>query len=715
MVPVRRLLFGLGLWVWAQSPLPVALTVGDSLISPQRIQCQVWEKGRWKALTHSPLPGAYLIRLVWEGKTIFTDTLRLPLQDTLRLSLPDHLLTPVEITSTLAPTSTSRSFYPIRILDEKRIQSLAAFSLPTLLGQELNMRLRQDPNLGSFLQLQGIGGQNVKFLLDGVPIIGRVDNNIDLSQLLLAGIERVEIVEGPMSVLYGTDALGGVINLISKGPTTCRWEITGRTIYESVGTYNTDFYVAGGPPKHRLTLQGGRSFFEGWDPQRRPRAKLWRPREQFFGTLQYQYGLPYGSIRIQLQGFDERLDNLADPTFTAYRIYAIDERYFTRRLSPTLHSQIRLSPTISWYQTFAFNVYRRIRQVVYKDLVTLRENLVPTPGTQDSTYEKLPWSRGFLQGKYTRLSWQMGYEAFTQEVRGPRIAQGKAHVTEINSFAALEYKLTENLALRPALRGGYNSLFTLPLTPALQLRWQIHPNWTLRSGYSRGFRSPSLREMYLYFVFTNHNIQGNPNLRPENSHHYHLHLTHTYLSSKNTLFQTRAQVFYNSLRNLIQLVVVNPATLYTTYFNLSRFHTLGTQIETEIKTSSLSLIAGTNFTSYRSEAWGWEARTSFAYQLKAWRFFYTHKYTGRQPVFITDNDGVPQLRFVGGFHWVDLSVTYSYRFLTLTAGARNLLNVQNVAANLVGGVHSGSGVSAPVGMGRFFFMQLQIRFSHAKS
>ncbi|MBK9274597.1 MAG: TonB-dependent receptor plug domain-containing protein [Flavobacteriales bacterium] len=99
---------------------------------------------------------------------------------------------------------------------------MAANTLGEALRNELTVRLGQDNILGTAVSMQGLGGENVKVLVDGVPVIGRQDGNLDLAQLDLTGIERVEVVEGPLSVNYGTNALAGTINLGSpaSAPTT---------------------------------------------------------------------------------------------------------------------------------------------------------------------------------------------------------------------------------------------------------------------------------------------------------------------------------------------------------------------------------------------------------------------------------------------------------------------------------------------------------------
>jgi len=104
----------------------------------------------------------------------------------------------------------------VKVIDIKRINSQGAYNLPSLLANELNVRINYDPMLGNSISLQGISGQNIKVMIDGVPVIGREGGNIDLTQINLSSVERIEMVEGPMGVNYGSDAMGGVINIITK-------------------------------------------------------------------------------------------------------------------------------------------------------------------------------------------------------------------------------------------------------------------------------------------------------------------------------------------------------------------------------------------------------------------------------------------------------------------------------------------------------------------
>lgn len=132
----------------------------------------------------------------------------------------DHFLDGLVVTGQYAPNTIEKATHKVRVIDRQKMDVMSAQNLRDVLTNELNIRISQDNVLGSSMSMQGISGQNVKILIDGVPVVGRLEGNIDLSQINLNNIERVEIIEGPMSVNYGTDALAGTINLITKKNTT---------------------------------------------------------------------------------------------------------------------------------------------------------------------------------------------------------------------------------------------------------------------------------------------------------------------------------------------------------------------------------------------------------------------------------------------------------------------------------------------------------------
>lgn len=698
---------------WGQS-LRILGEDGEAITNTQ-VRLRALPDGKWFTLYTDDVggiyvpPGRYKVEIASQGFLPYAGELTLPAEEPVRLTrlvfqLSDHV-----ITGSYAPVQELRSLYPVRILTAERLQYQGALFLPQVLMTELNTRLAQDPNLGNFATLQGLGGEHVKVLIDGVPVLGRVNGSVDLTQIPLSEVERVEIVEGPMSVLYGSEAMGGVINLITRS-SRCQWEGRGRFQYEGVGVYDAGFSVAGGPAKHRLLVAGGRYYFDGWDPNpSRLRAQLWRPREQYNLLLSYQFSSSERlRLRIQMPASDETFFNLKEPTITPRRIYAIDEYYYTRRLMPALHLAYQLSPKWRWDQQAAYLYYRRIRNVVYKDLVTLEETLIPLPGQQDSTQEYQLWMRGGFSFIDQNVSFQMGHEVQHTIITGGRIQRGRAEMGDYALWGTGEWHLSPTLAIRPGFRWAYNTRYPAPFLPTFHLRWSPSSSFAFRIGYSRGFRAPSLREQFLYLVFTNHNIQGNPDLLPEKGHHIHGNLTWTKLV-KTSLWRARLSAFYNDVRDIIQLVILDPMTLFTTYKNLQRFQTLGFQPRVEFRRANLSLVGGATFTLYRNERWGWEAAAQASYVWLGSTFSAFFKYQGQTPIFLANERGEIDWRWIGGFPWLDLSISRTFwrERVQATVGMRNVFGITNVQANLVGGVHTAAGLSSPVGMGRYPFIRLE--------
>jgi outer membrane receptor for ferrienterochelin and colicins len=227
-----------------------------------------------------------------------------------------NVIDPVVVTAEILPTQSSKSVQNVRILTAAMIQKQGAVNLKDILSTQLNIRISNDNILGSSLSLQGISGQNVKILLDGVPLIGRENGNIDLSQINLSNIERIEIIEGPLSVIYGTDALGGVINLISKKVTLDSAKqsiVNANSYYETIGQYNIG---GGGVFKVSNMDFGGsinRNFFSGYNPDKSSRTMTWKPKQQVFGSFSILNEKGKLRIRFKTDIFNERIENKGTP------------------------------------------------------------------------------------------------------------------------------------------------------------------------------------------------------------------------------------------------------------------------------------------------------------------------------------------------------------------------------------------------------------------
>lgn len=130
--------------------------------------------------------------------------------------LTDNKLNEVIISTTKTNQTENELPIPIKIISEKEVQDFSASKLYDVITKQTGIVSVTTKTGAEGLQMQGLDASYTTFLIDGFPIIGRSFGTLDLNRISVADIERIEVVKGPSSSLYGSNALGGVINLISK-------------------------------------------------------------------------------------------------------------------------------------------------------------------------------------------------------------------------------------------------------------------------------------------------------------------------------------------------------------------------------------------------------------------------------------------------------------------------------------------------------------------
>lgn len=636
------------------------------------------------------------------------------------------LETPTVVVTGLGPAQTTeQALYPVQVIDRERIEAQAAVSLQDVLRHQLNMRIQQDNVLGSNLQMLGLSGSRVKILVDNVPVVGRQDGNLDLGQQQLSDIERVEIVEGPMAVAYGTDALGGVINLITRRAPHDDWAAGANFFTETTGHYNVNAYAGFHRGKHGLRLSGGRNFFDGWSPAERERGHQWNPREQFFGNATYELDHQHGFVRVGFRGFDETITNLGGVVEEPFAVYAFDDYYHTRRLDPTLYAEFRVN---NWRlsQQVGYNHFRRIKNTYRKNLNTLEQALSANPSDQDTSRFTQWLARGIAAYRKPDSKWQadMGYEVAVAGGEGQRILAGTQTITDIAGFGQVAYQPNARWTFQPGVRWGYNSRFAMPILPAFNVRFRASSAITLRAGYARGFRAPDLKELYLEFVDINHNILGNENLAAETSHYTNVSGTGRWVRGA-SVWSVGADAYFNTVTNLITLAMVDPETQLFSYVNVGETQTWGGRVSGRWQRERLNLQVGATLNAISNEieaqnaappafSLSPEAQVIASYRIPKAELLLSafYKYNGRQPQFLVDADGALIEGHVASFHTLDL--TLGRRFwkerILVQAGVRNLANVQNVNAIQSAGAHSSGGGQTAIATGRAYTVQLRFDY-----
>lgn len=653
----------------------------------------------------------------------------------------------VAVTAQYKKQAAEDAVHQVKVINEEKIKSMGAQNLRDVFTNELNIRISQDFALGSSMSLQGVSGQNVKILIDGVPLTGRLNGNIDISQINLNNVERIEIIEGPLSVSYGTDALAGTINIITKKEVEGNYSVSSYNFYESIGNYNNNIKFGWADKKNSVSLSFSRNYFDGWSAGDAPfyynfdpvadssRFQDWKPKEQLFGTVNYRRR--FGDLTLDLTSdyFWEEVINkgrLRPPFFQT----AFDDYYKTTRFnnSATLHGEVGDNKNLN--VIVAYNHFQRRKNTYFRDLTTIEDQLSTSPGAQDTSTFNNFISRGtFSTSEENRwYNYEIGYEIDREIGFGPRILQGQQVIGDYALFSTAEINPFDRFTVRPGLRLIHNTAYEAPLVPSLNLRYKIIENkekrssLTARASYARGFRAPDLKELYFFFVDINHNIQGNPDLVAEHSHNFNF--SSTFKKRYKTL-QTKFTVsgFYNQIENMIGLAQ-SEGTLFT-YFNINRFETTGGNLIAEFAFNNFTIQAGGSYIGRYNQftddpnsptqepfLFSPEGQLNLAYNFRkiGLKISSFYKYTGEMPIVRVGNDGNPTTTIIDDFNTLDLTLTKDFwdNRIQLTIGAKNLFNVTNINGIMPGGAHSGGGSSMAVAMGRTYFAALNFQFNKTK-
>ena len=642
----------------------------------------------------------------------------------------------VVVTGQIALTTTENAVHKVRVIDSKTIESKGAVNLRDVLQSELNIRLSQDQMLGSGMSLQGLSGENVKILIDGVPVIGRMNGDVDLSQVNLANIERIEIVEGPLSVNYGSNALAGTINLITKKTVKIGQQYQLNSYYETVGNYNLDGRVVFNKKRHKFSVFGGRNYFDGWSPsdpviqfpKSRPadssRVKSWKPKEQYTAGVNYSYIVKRTTISPYAESFWETMTNRGMPR-APYRISAFDDYYRTQRHDQGVHIVSLIGDKYKVQGVIAHNFYERIKNTYVKDLTDLTETLSPSASDQDTSMFRTIMSRAtFAKSRAeSKLNYEVGYDINYDISKGKRITGNKQTMGDYALFGSAEWQAFKNFVVKPALRGAYNSTYGMSAIPSVNIKYS--PKMTsIRVSYASGYRAPSMKELYMDFVDINHNIVGNAALTPEKSDNFQAWVGRK-VRVRNTEFDFELNGFFQDVRDKIMLSVTPENATNYSYFNLDKFNSAGGRFQAGFKSRDFTAKAGMAYTGVKTlygngkYTFSPEVNLSLSYfwPLSKINFFVYYKYTGKLIQFIRTDDAQLSESFISDYNMLDASINRDFwkKRINLSVGAKNLLNVTSVtSSSSSGGVHSGGSGATPIGWGRSYYIKLQLKFDTFK-
>lgn len=648
----------------------------------------------------------------------------------------------VVISGQSLPTDSKNATYKVETITKEQILNRGQTQLQEALAQLPNVRITNDPTLGTSLKLRGITSDNVNILIDGVPVVGRLNGGIDLSHINLSEVKRIELIEGPLSALYGNNAAGGVINIITEKSIQKNYKLRVDTQYELPGIHNYSvngtmqshgFFISasGRYSKHQLyPLDSTRIFtiFEDDGGNIIEEEKYpWNPKEQWAlnTTLRYNFGdNAFAVYRFNM--LDEQITDLGKLTRPQFKPYAWDKDYSTDRRDHSFLFHQEWKNYIGDL-TLAQNGFKRL-------FTTERYNfddasIDPSLTRVDTNMVDVFFTKANLASRYYGpINFLLGINYNRESARGDRIeAPGQENpnlvsVDDLSLFGNLDISPTRELKLSGSGRWFRSDIYGDRITPAFQLKWNSSKALTWRASFATGFRVPTLKERFINFIDINHFIVSNPDLRPESSRDFSLNINYEN-SWWEHLIQVGFSSYYTEIEDKIVLTAFESGKF--NYRNLQSFNSRGVNSSFKISNKKWAYANSFGIAGWTSDEVSvnqlravfdmqHSVETRLLYDLKA---MLQLRYVGAEPRFAEVNDEIVEST-IEAYSLIDLHLNRKFdndRY-HIGFGIKNILDISStniIGSTNVGGVnpHETGTSSQLVNQGRSVYFKLLIELS----
>jgi outer membrane receptor for ferrienterochelin and colicins len=504
----------------------------------------------------SNIPGGkYILRassLNYEGVRLQVESSGTDIQLVLKDS--PFKLNEVVVTGTGTHNKLKNSPIAVDIISQKELQNVSFPSFENMM-MALTPSLSFTPNaMGSNLQLNGLSNKYVLILVNGKRLAGDVSGNIDLSRINMQNIKRIEILKGSASSLYGSEAIGGVINIITDKPKD--------QIYVSSNTR----YAEWGQFTQSLNIDINGEWLSSSTSYQRNQAHGWQlnPKEinkngQLIDTYKQPVNPYYSDVLTQKFIVD------ANKSLSMY----VEGSLFDRKLKRSSDYGYSLK-----YEDYSIGTGAKYmlknKAVINLDMYTDNFDYLKVYTADSKTYKvgdetlerrqkyyDVNLKGSFNAGNYNRVTLGSQYQVNYLDSKSD-IADGSRNVYTLSFYAQDEIRLlNKKLQLVPGIRYVYNETFKNRLTPKMAAMYSLN-HFNFRTSYSSGYRAPDLK--YLFSNTESKASNGkttialaNRNLDPESSNYYSLNAEYF-----NSFLNLSVSGYINDVRNLIKLVDVNP-------------------------------------------------------------------------------------------------------------------------------------------------------------
>lgn len=645
--------------------------------------------------------------------------------DSLRLSKTE-VLDEIVIYSQFDSQTIVNSVNNVKVINSDFIKNLGAVNLSDVLNQYMNINVSPSSSSGkSKVSMFGLDASYFKILIDNIPVISEegFGNNIDLSQININDVERIEIIEGSMGVTHGANAVSGILNIITKKNIRNKWEISAGVQEESIGNEYKPFsegrHIQNLGVKHKINenwfvgISGNRNDFQGFKGDLQggnhtindgKRGYKWLPKDQLQANAVINYKKNNFRIFYRFEFLDEKVnffDSAVDSGFNenigAYK-YANDERYYTNRFAQHLNAIGSFSNGMNYNISFSNQSQKR-------EIETFRQNISHNLETINNRYKDQSMDVWYSIGTLTNLfksdilNPTIGYE-WTNNIgfsvvddEGSATKTVSKNIDNLDFYAVSDVKINPKFIIRPGFRYSIQSLFENQNAYSLGLLYKISDGLESRTSLGKSYRTPSFEELYSKMIFDGHYFLGNENLIPERSSSIQTSLTKTtYFEPSDMALSNQVQFGLLEVNDRITsaLTGFEGATPKYEYINISKYKNFNIATSNSFQWNNFNFNLGGSFSWLSQKIDNVEYVTSdkflFNYSLQAnasyliekpqLTFAVYYKFISKSPQWVIGADQYV-LSNVDSYNWLDVSVrkTFFDKQLEATLGARNLFNV----------------------------------------
>ena len=414
------------------------------------------------------------------------------------------------------------TLHDIKIADATNIQDMLIQEIP---GLEFGFAMAQETSIN----MSGFGGNSILFLVDGERMAGETMDNVDYNRMNLDNVGRIEIVKGSSSALYGSNAVGGVVNIISRENIE-PWTANASTRFNSFGnewrnSANFSF---------NNTKWNSQTSFQHTDVDPIDLPKAHSSEEIAMELMKKAQGLPYDeSVLID----DSNLSRLY-----GQKTYNIKERltwrpsdrltligrggYFFRTSERDTYDYHFNGYSAGLKGKYEWDYFRHLELSYAFDQYDKANFMPDGTRTHDHDYSNRQHVvHALYSHSFGKNGLILGADFMHDYLTTYQFIDNSSHSqNNIDAFAQFDWNITPQLNIVGSARYDY---FSASAKKALTARLAVvykFPWMTFRANYASGFRAPTLKEMYMHFDMGNmgYMIIGNPDLEPEKSHNFNI-------------------------------------------------------------------------------------------------------------------------------------------------------------------------------------------------